>query len=257
MLWLILGAFVLADQVVTEIELNRANLERLAPWLRGKTMIVRNGLDTARFVPNVARGARTHDEPFRFCVVATLSVVKNPLRVVAAVAELRRRGHERFRVDWYGRDGLPERVNLGGIARAQAATLGLHDHLVFHGDAPCIERAYRRSDALLHASVAEGFPNAVSEAMACGLPIAVSRVSDLPQVVAEAQNGIVFDETDPTSMADAMEHMMTLPHDELAAMGSRSRALAVHWFGSERYIAEYEDLYWQMTLKRSPAAECA
>lgn len=239
------AVFGLADKVVTEVEINRRSLERLAPWLRTKTLVVRNGLDTERFTPRKFSGSPA-DGSFVFCAVSTLSRVKNPLRVVDAVAELRRRGRTRFRVDWYGRDSLSPGSNLGAEARLRAAEADLHEHIVFHGDVSQIEEAYGRSSALLHASIQEGFPNAVAEGMACGLPIVVSRVSDLPSVVAEARNGFVFDETDPHSIADAMERLMDLPNAERVAMGERSRDLAVRWFGMERFLDEFEGLYRQL-----------
>lgn len=239
-----LVAFAWADRVVTQTDLNRASLERLAPWLRGKTVVVRNGLDTERFAP-ARRPPPEPGDPFVFCVVGTVYAVKNPLRVIEAAAELRRRGEERFRVDWFGRLGLGTGAAAtdGERARAYARERGVAEHVVFHGDTPDIERAYRGADALLHASIQEGFPNAVAEGMACGLPIAVSRVSDLPQIVAEARNGFVFDETDPTAIADAMAQLMHTAAEERAGMGARSRELAVRWFRFERFLDDAEALY--------------
>ncbi len=237
-------AFAWADRVVTQTELNRANLERLAPWLRGKTVVVRNGLDVERFAPTT-RPPKADGDTFAFCVVGTVYAVKNPLRVIDAAAELRRRGHERFRIDWYGRLGLGTGAAAGDgeRARAYARERGVDDVVVFHGEQRDIEHAYRRADALLHASVQEGFPNVVAEGMACGLPIAVSRVADLPRVVAEARNGFVFDETDPLAIADALERLVRLPGAELAAMGERSRALALDWFRTDRFLDDFEALY--------------
>jgi glycosyltransferase involved in cell wall biosynthesis len=245
-LWLSLASFAMAEKVATEIELNRKSLERLGPWLRSKTVVVRNGLDTDYFTPAATVGPGQRDT-FIFCAVGTLSAVKNPLRVVDAVAELRRRGHFRFRVEWYGRDGFWQRVNSGEAARTRAASLGLDANIVFCGETSDVVNAYRMSHAMLHASTQEGFPNAVAEGMACGLPLAVSRVSDLPLVVAEADNGFVFDETDPCSIADAMERLMALPEPDRVAMGERSRDLAVRWFGMQRYLDEFEGLYYALS----------
>ena len=242
-----LVAFAWADRVVTQTELNRANLERLAPWLRGKTVVVRNGLDTERFTPmaKTSSAGGAGDRPFVFCVVGTVYAVKNPFRVVDAALELSQRGYERFRVDWYGRLGLGAGSSAGDgeRARAYAFERGVADTVTFHGESSAIEDAYRSADALLHASVQEGFPNVVAEGMACGLPIVVSRVADLPQGVEEARNGFLFDESDPISIADAMERLMLMPPNERAAMGQRSRTLAVRWFRLARFLDDAEELY--------------
>jgi len=237
-----LSSYVLADSVVTETEVNLHNLVRLVPLLRGKTRVIRNGIDAQRFSP-AAAGASNRDLPFRFCVVATVYEVKNPNGVIDAIAELDRRGHTGFRVDWYGRLGIPGSDENGQQALAYAAASRVADRIVFHGDTPDIEGAYRRSDALLLASFREGFPNAVSEGMACGLPIVVSNVSDLPAVVAEANNGYVFDPNDPIAIADAMERMLMTPTAQRDAMGRRSRELALRWFALDRFLDDFESLY--------------
>jgi glycosyltransferase involved in cell wall biosynthesis len=244
-LWSYLATYHLADCVVTEVETNRASINRLAPWLRHKTRVIRNGLDTKRFrpkqLPSAERGV------FEFCAVSTLSAVKNPLRVIDAVDVLRQRGHERFRLVWYGRDAPDASKDVGPQARARAIALGLENHVIFMGDTEEIEAAYQRADALVHASSQEGFPNAVAEALACGLPVAVGFVSDLPQVVKEATNGVVFDETSADSIADALETLLVCPPQALADMGSRSRELAIRWFDLDRFIQEHEVLYRSLT----------
>ena len=243
-LWASLAAFHLADRVVTQTETNRSNLEQLAPWLRGKTYVVRNGLDVERFTPPAPAEHAARDV-FRFCVVGTVYPVKNPDRVVRAVAELVRRGRSGIRVDWYGRFARPHADGAAGRHSALdlVEELGVGRVVRFHGDTAAIEDAYRSADALLHASVQEGFPNVVAEGMACGLPLLVSRVSDLPLVVGTARNGYVFDELDVGAIADAMERMVDTPAEERRAMGQRSRELAVLWFGLDRFADEFETLY--------------
>ena len=236
--------FLLADRVVTQTESNRRSLIALAPWLREKAVVVRNGVDTERFSPAVSQPRA--DAPFTFCVVGTVYGVKNPEAVVRAVKELLDRGARDFRVDWYGRLGLAadleHRPDLNPAVHL-AKHLSVENHIRFHGQTADVEQALQRSDALLHASVQEGFPNAVVEGMACGLPVVVSRVSDLPLVVEEAKNGFVFDERDVGAIADAMEQMMATNDRDRHHMGMRSRELAVRWFGLERFVDDFEQLY--------------
>lgn len=242
--WITLLTYAGADRVVTENEVNRANLDQKAPWLRGKTRLIRNGLDVARFAPAAdSPSVDAAGAPFVFCIVGTVHAPKNPFRVIDAVAELARRGHAAFRVDWYGRLGLRANSPEAGRILAYAYEHGVTDHLVFHGDVAGVDGAYRRSDALLHVALREGFPNAVAEGMASGLPIVVSGVSDLPLLIAEADNGYLVDETDPASIADGMERMLTTPRSARADMGRRSRELAIRWFAMKRYVDDYENLY--------------
>lgn len=250
-LWAALPVFGFADRVVTQTERNRRSLELLAPWLRGRTHVVRNGLDIARFIPAHPRQA---SDFFRFCVVGSVYRVKNPSTVVEAVVELRRRGRDRFRVDWYGRYGLcgdDQPSNEYVAARDRIQDLGLQTWLAFHGEMCDILPAYQAADALIHVSLQEGFPNAVVEAMACGLPIIGSQVSDLPLVVEQAENGVIVNATDVCALADAMEWMMGLDAGQRQAMGMRSRDLAERWFNQDRFVDEYIALYQSMCRERA------
>lgn len=242
-LWGALLLYAFADGVVTQTEENRRSLELLAPWLRRRVAVVRNGVETSAFAGPIGR---PRAGPFRFCVVGTVYSVKNPVRVVEAAASLRDRGAGGFHIDWYGRRGLmgdeaPSDDYRAAITRVEA--LGLEAHVTFHGQVTDVAKALREADALLHVSLQEGFPNAVVEGMASGLPIVVSRVSDLPLVVAEAENGTVVDQLSSASIAEGMARIMSTPETELAAMGRRSRDLAARWFGHDRFVSDFEALY--------------
>jgi len=247
-LWGALILFGLANRVATQTETNRRSLETLAPWLRGKVDVVRNGVDTNRFRP---AEQNSEPRPFRFVCVGSVYRVKNPVRVVEAVSLLRDRVESPFTLDWYGRLGL----GGGGAvsedyreARERVEKNSLGDVVTFRGETERIESAYQSADAVVHVSLQEGIPNAVVEAMACGLPVVVSRVSDLPLLVSTADNGFVCDERSVESIAEAMERMLTVGSDERAAMSQRSRQLAVEWFGADRFIEEYESMYRELVL---------
>ena len=108
---------------------------------------------------------------------------------------------------------------------------------------------HRDKGKAVHVSLQEGIPNAVVEAMASGLPIIVGKVSDLPLIVSKGHNGYVCDERDVESISDAMQRMLNTTPDDRAAMGSRSRKLAVDWFARERFVEDYERLYAEVTGK--------
>ena len=249
-LWPALVAFRRADCIVTQTRRNERSLRLLAPWLRGKTAVIRNGLDCSAFRPPEHRPPST---PFIFCAVGTVYHVKNPVRLVRAVALLRELTDQPFRVVWHGRysfagDHAPTKVCLQ--AKKERKRLGVENLIEFRGENRQVEQAYREAHAFIHPSVQEGFPNVVVEAMATGLPLAVSGVSDLPLVVETARNGFVFNERRPQDIARAMKRMMALSDAERAQMGERSRALAEDWFGSDRFVDEFVALYRQLLEKR-------
>ena len=91
--------------------------------------------------------------------------------------------------------------------RQQAAKLGLTDRVRFHGK---IEQAkvldlLKRSHVFCYpTSASEGFPKVVLEALACGLPIATTRVSVLPELL-KSGCGVLLDETTPEALAEAVK----------------------------------------------------
>ncbi|MBI5445201.1 MAG: glycosyltransferase family 4 protein [Deltaproteobacteria bacterium] len=243
-LWASLALWSLADRVATQTEMNRRNLCLLAPWIRSKVVIVRNGVEITRFVPPERRAA---GPAYRFLVVGTVYRVKNPVGLVEAVRILKAETAEQFVVRWVGP------TSHGGVDTEEyrtAANLvrryGLSDVVSFAGPAARMEEEYRWADCLVHVSLQEGMPNAVVEAMACGLPIVVSGVSDLPLLVRAASNGFVCEETRPASIAAAMGGAMRLPWQERVAMGERSRKLAEEWFGRARFLDAYEGIYREL-----------
>jgi glycosyltransferase involved in cell wall biosynthesis len=250
-LWGSLLLFGRADAVVTETEMNASNLRRLAPWLRNKVSVIRNGVDIARFAPVTRSGHMS--APFRFVCLGRLGSVKNAVRIVQAVRLLRERGASGFRLDWYGRFGPAGDTSLS-LEYIEAQKIvddgGLNDVVKFHGEQAQVEDVFRGADTLVHAAVQEGIPNAVVEALACGLPLVVSRVSDLPLIVQEANNGFVCDPRDVTSIADAMEKALNVPPAQREAMGQRSRELAVRWFSMDQFVSQHEALYRRLTEPR-------
>lgn len=243
-LWVSLALWVFADRVATQTEVNRRSLCLLAPWLRRKVVIVRNGVDSARFVPP----ERLEDGPaFRFLVVGTVYGVKNPIRLIEAARILRDERCGPFAVRWVGptsRAGRQTEEYRAAIALLER--YGLSDVVSFAGPVGRVEEEYRRADCLVHVSLQEGMPNAVVEAMASGLPIVVSGASDLPLLVKEAQNGFICDGYTPQAIALAMRRMMELGREERSNMGKRSRKLAVGWFSKARFFDEYEEMYRQL-----------
>jgi glycosyltransferase involved in cell wall biosynthesis len=88
--------------------------------------------------------------------------------------------------------------------RACAESAGVADRVVFHGaqsHARVLE-LLKRADILCHVTASEGFPKAVLEALASGLPVITTRVSVLPILIRGA--GVVLQESTPEATAEAV-----------------------------------------------------
>lgn len=132
----------------------------------------------------------------------------------------------------------------------QATALGLDgDAVRFLGAIPRPEmvRWYRRADIFCLPSIYEGFPLAILEAMAAGLPVVTTTASGMPEAVADGVSGLLVPPEDVDALSDALGRL--LDDDALRhAMGAASRQRVQDHYAIDRICAQYMDL-WQGLLK--------
>lgn len=121
-------------------------------------------------------------EPTRLLMVGRMSVQKNPLLSMKALALLQD-------IPWHCTligDGP-----LLAEVRAEAVRLGISSRIEFRGWASASEvtEAMRQSDVLLIPSLSEGLPMVAIEALANGLALIGSRIGGLADVAQEGENG--------------------------------------------------------------------
>ncbi len=110
------------------------------------------------------------------------------------------------------------------------------------------------SDALVLPSYSENFGNAVLEAMAAGLPVAVTPEVGLAGAVREHGAGVVSP-GDPPRLAAALRALLADPEGR-CAMGRRGAAAAALHFAWEPVAARMEAVYGEI-LARRPAGAAA
>ena len=87
----------------------------------------------------------------------------------------------------------------------------------------------------------EGFPNAVGEAMACGLPCVVTAVGDSARLVGET--GRVVPPRDAEALAAAWSELVSLGSERRAQLGETARNRIVNHYGLATIIARYESCW--------------
>ena len=87
----------------------------------------------------------------------------------------------------------------------------------------------------------EGFPNVIGEAMACGVPCAVTDTGDSATIVGDC--GEVVPVRDPSAMARAMLTLVAMDPSRRAALGSAARARIVENFSIDAVARRYETYY--------------
>lgn len=101
---------------------------------------------------------------------------------------------------------ISERTVLDKIISSNYANNKIH--LV--GEIPQNEIPYwlSASDIFVFPTYNEGLPNALMEAMACGLPVVATKVGGIPEVVRDGQNGILIDKKNVTSIEHSIEKLI-------------------------------------------------
>ena len=197
-------------------------------------------VDNQFFADSVARlrgAAQTHlpglesDQPF-FLVVSRLIPRKNVDRLISAYATYRQRRATGWRLVVLGIGGeldrLVERVRSERIPDVTFAGFHQLNELVVY---------YSRAATFVHPALQEQWGLVVNEAMACSLPVLVSRtVGCAYDLVQDGRNGFLFDPNSVESIADVLHRMSSLPEPARKTMGDASGAIISDW--TPRHFAE-------------------
>lgn len=122
---------------------------------------------------------------------------------------------------------------------AQARKLGIGDRVHFTGSISDVRPYYAAADIFVLASLYDPQPNAVLEAMSCGLPIITTTKCGAAELVRSGVSGHVRDALDVSAIAADLD--ATGP-ERGRAMGELARA-AVEPYTPERMAREYVALY--------------
>lgn len=203
------------DLILTISESSRRDIERYLPAARGKTVVTPLA---SRFEP-VAEGdgdQRASDgRPF-VLMVANLTPNKNVIRLVEALAILRREGRQ---IDLVHIGG----DHLGELQQA-VATFDMESRVRTLGrvDDSTLTAAGRDCLCMVVPSLYEGFGMPAVEAQALGAPLICSDRGALPEVTGDA--ALMFDPEDAEALAASIAKIMDEPQlrTEMRSRGLRN-----------------------------------
>ncbi|MHC4955613.1 MAG: glycosyltransferase family 4 protein [Planctomycetota bacterium] len=139
-------------------------------------------------------------------------------------------------------DDKQEGENYRSRMEAQAAAAGIADRCRFVGFRRDAWDLIHLMTVLVMPSRVEPFGNVAVEGSAAGVPVVVSDVGGLSEIVVEGETGFRIPTKDPAALEAAVTRLLTAP--ELAArLGAAGRARAADAFTMERQARELQDLY--------------
>lgn len=210
---------------------------------------VHNGVDLARFRPDVNEGGFRHDlgveagaplvgmvgmfAPWKGQHVFLRAAQQVAVRVPGARFVLV--GDEIYTTNGHG----SYRDELQRLARE----LGLESRLFFAGYRDDMPGVMASIDLLVHASVQpEPFGRVLIEAMASGTPVIATRGGGVNEIVTDGETGTLVPPDDPSALADAMVQM--IEHvDRRAVMGQNGRRHVERSFSLRRHVDAIAAIY--------------
>lgn len=224
-----------ADAIVPNSYAQQTYISTHYPSLSSKVKVITNFVDLDKFRSN--KDGMISDK-IRVIVVARIFKQKNPVFLIEVVSRLVKMGYK-INVDWYGRP-LDKVLYQNCVDRIME--LGLNDKFTFKPDTDKIAEIYPMYDIFCLPSLWEGYPNVVCEAMACGLPVVCSAVSDVPNIVEDGVNGYIFNPHKQDDAVAAFEKILLLDAIDRNAMGHRNREKMIINNSKDIFVQKYIDL---------------
>ena len=218
-----------------------------------RLVVIANGYDLSRYQPDAAAGRRMRElwqvaegTPLVGCV-ARWDPLKDHANLLGAVAALARGGRDRgLQCVLVGRGMSPGNADL----MALIDNLGLRGRILLAGPSDDVPAVMNALDLHVLSSCAEGFPNVVAEAMACGTPCVVTNVGDAAHIVGATAPVV------PPEQPEALAQGVAAALDDIAArgreaVGAPGRARVLAEFDLAHMVTAYEALWRRIAGARA------
>jgi glycosyltransferase involved in cell wall biosynthesis len=217
----------------------------LRPAVRGQRVIP-NGVDLETFTPGNREVARARvGLPLQATVVLFVANRgrRNPFRdwrrLESAVKSLGERNVvENMVIVCIGEDAPPERIGsiefrfIGRIASGES-----------------LATWYQAADLCAHPAIADTFPTAVVEAMACGIPVVATDIGGIPEQVHDGVTGLLTSPGDAPALARAMDAILG-DETRRAAMGTAAHEAALQRYSHKAMVAAYLEWFEELADQR-------
>jgi len=250
-LYQLIGAVVavnyhFADQISPVCKYN-TRWEKWWGVAENKIKVIYNGVDPKKFYP-------IECSPNPRPTVANIGLIfplKGTLDLITAANLVRKEVPEvEFRLY-----GSASDQNYFAECQNQVKINNLENTVIFAGPTDKPSQVYSQADIVVMASISEGFPYVVIEAMLCGAAIVSTAVGGVPEALEGV--GLLAQPHQPTELAKAITQLLKSP-EERQKLGQLAKERALNLFTQEKFLNEYQESYKNLysltvTKKTSPA----
>lgn len=209
---------------------------------REKISVIDNALDLSRIqlaAPlDVRKEFGIEDDAAIGIVVGSLRWDKGIDLLLEAVARSSYRRSAKFLIVGGERDKV-----YAQACRAQSASLGLGDNVIFVGERSDVPGLLRGADFALIPSRSESGPLVLIEHMASGLPIVSSRVGSIAQRVADLGLPEFVAPDNTTAFAKALDRLLSLSPCKRRERGKVGQDIALRNFDIRQTMPQWYEVY--------------
>jgi len=207
--------------------------------------VIRNGVDTEHFCPvsDEEKQRRRKDlqlprDEHMFVSVGALSTRKDPMTVA--------RG---FLKSEASRSGTLVFLGSGDKRQTLESIVADDNTIQLEGYVENVSEYLQAADYFISASTAEGLPNTVMEALACGLPVCLSSIGPHKEILnLDDKFGTEFGCRDIAGLSSALDRLMSSVRKPLS---DNARAVAEDHLSAERTSQRYQNLYERAVTEQS------
>lgn len=203
--------------------------------------VIPNGVDLSKFTVNENKSNIRHElniplDKTILILVGRLYPVKGVEYLIESISFLKETRDD-FKLLIIG-DGS-ERSYLEKLSEE----LNITNYVEFRGKIPNDEVPLylKASDIFILPSLSEGFPNALLEAMASGLPVVTTKIRGLDEIVEEGINGFLVNPKSPEEIANKVDLIMQ--DNTLSERFSQNNKLKAKEYEWETVIKKLNEIY--------------
>ncbi len=173
------------------------------PNWKEKFTTIPNGVSSSFY--NIKTRNLAPNSVVEMVTIGNLTQVKNHTIILEAISQLPRPKNKRLTVIGDG--------PLKGILKWKTEVLGISSQVRFKGQVAPFEipKYLSQSHILILASLSEGRPNVVLEAMASGLPVIASNIEGMDELIKNGENGLLFSPGNSFELYQQVERLVNAP----------------------------------------------
>lgn len=240
----------ITDRFIGVAEAHGRHLREVEGFPAEKVVVIPNGIDTRRFVPDLASRMEIRMElgieptaPVCGIVAALRPEKDHALFLQAARRVVDDCPAARFLIVGDG----PQRDEIEALRRE----LNLESEVILTGNRADIPQLLAGMDLFALTSKNEASPVSILEAMSVGLPIVAPKVGSIPQAVDEGNSGFLVPAGDLDQTSQAIATLLQDP-DLRRTMGKRGREKVQAYGSLETMVQGYEDLILAVYRSKRP-----